>query len=281
MGRHLAVFGVLAVLIFPMAVFAHDEEDNGEKFLNFRGTFRTEVNILDSGNAVVFSPNDTRGRTHPAQAMVSDDDRQPSLWRNNVDLYMDHKYVHVWMNINTQAHEPKWPTSVGLKASILFPVPKIGEYLEVGLYHHSAHNLVEERYGKGSDVTGPMFKANVFREDHWQVNVWGAYLTRDKASAHVFTRDARPMLRVEMDQAKWLAGMNFTGDEKRYFCRYSLEFTASDGGFASMTNRAEALYKFNSRIGLGSFVEYNHNLTREDEFGKGEWVIGPLLEFRF
>ena len=288
--KHLLIVAtVLVVLPAPLtaqnpASIADEEviKEKEESFLRISGSYSTEFNFLDSGNALVFSPSDTKGSTYPTKSTLDSSDRKRMLWRNNVNVILSTDYAELWLGIYTTAGDLTWPNAGGLESTLLFPVRFLSDDLKVGFYHNSAHNLVEERYGKSIDVTGAHIAFDILDKDDWLVNIWGTYnFINDKASPFVFTKDAELMNQEDLGRFVWAAGLRVSREKKRYKLALKVAVYGDKSGAASMRSRLNALYKIDEVVSIGPFVEYNRNLRETDRFGVDEWLIGPMLELKF
>lgn len=280
MARRTLACIVFMIFVLPVSVFAQidDDSDSKDSFIDVSGFYSTEFNLRNSGNSVVFSPTDTRGSTYPAQDTVGPNDRKKSFWRNRLNLTIACDYAELQLGIHTQADDFMWPDSVGLEVSLLFPVYFLTENLEIGIYHNSAHNLVEERYGKGIDVTG-LHLSYDFSDS---LKVWGTYnFVNDKGSSFVFTKSAQEMPHEDLGVFKWAVGIKSVNEDTGFKRTLSVAVSGTDDGWAAVRARSETLLKLGSDIAIGLFIEYNRNLRKRNRFGRYEWLIGPMLEIKF
>lgn len=277
--KKFAIFAsMLLAFLSPLVAFA--EEEKSEDFLfKIRGSFTSEVNFLDSGNARVFSNRDE------AQDTIGPEDRKKSFWRNSMQLYLAGDIVKFWMNVYTNGDEfVKTAESAGVEASLLFSLDFLVSGLEAGFYHNSRHNFGDGRYGRrGDDITGLHIRFNFQEDNGWLFNIWGTHHSfKNRGSPYIFTKDFIEMSKEEWGTFKWAAG--FTADNKKdnYRAVFSFSLAADDDNdLASARNRLEVFYKIKKPLIFGGFVEYDLNLKKRGVFGKDEWLVGPLLKLSF
>lgn len=272
---------LVVIVVMICSLIASAGDDN--KLIRVSGSFSSELNFSSDGNSVAFSSDDDSGKNFPANSVLTADDRQRSFWRNSICLDFDSEYGRMDLNVYTNSDRFIWPDSVGLKSRILMPVGFIHESLGVGLYHDSSHNLSEERYGKGTNLTGPYLSVDLFKtEGESFLRVSATHLTlQSDGSPFFFTKDAGIVRRDQLENAKWM----FAGEWHRRYANADALLTGtlrgSDGGLAAMGTRVQVMYWLTENILAGPFAEYNFNLRETDLFGRGEWLFGPRLEVRF
>lgn len=258
-------------------------EDGGKEFMHIDAAWDAEFNFLNSGNSRVFSTRDSYGTTYPAKETVSSADRAPLAWRTGLAVTADHKSFEIWVSPYSNWSNFGWPKSVGLKYSLLFKLAYVD--MKLGLYHHSAHNLVEERYGKGTSTTGVHAVWNVMQEKGWQWNVWGTYnFHDDNESPYVFTSRAKEMAKKELGKLAWAAGSEIRLREDRVELCIPMQVMGKiDGitGLASFRGKSVLFYKIQKDVGAGPFFEYNANLRDTGKFGRDEWLAGIAAKSEF
>ena len=162
-------------------------------------------------------------------------------------------------------------------------VERICEPLRLGIYHDISHNLAEERYGRGTDVTGPYAAFDCFRtEDGSFLRCWGAYAaSQNDATPFVFTDKVNSVTLDDLENISWFSGFEWHQNYSNADALLTGTVRASDEGLAAAAFRAQVLYWIGDNILVGPFAEYNFNLRQTDLFGRGEWLFGPMMEIRF
>lgn len=270
------IYGLCA-LVFLLPSLAHADEKDCK--ICFSGYAEGEFNFLDTGNSRAFSTRDSYGSTYPTKETVSGDDRKPFAWKSSASVQVTHRYAELWFSPYGDWSNFGWPKSVGLRYSLLARLAYAR--MKVGVYHHSAHNMVEERYGKGTSTTGFYAISTVVRDKNWSADVWGLYnFHDDNESPYVFTSRAKEMPKEELGHMRWAFGYWIRAREGNYEFELPIAATATSEKFASLRVRSQMFYKLvplDSRIELGPFMEYRRNLTKEEKFGRDEWLLGAVL----
>lgn len=279
MIKNLTLLSIFILLFLPIDVLAEESQ-----FIRTRGSLSIELNLLDSGNSMVFSPNDSGDTT---KDNVGTQDRKNSYQKSNLDFYFihDHGWLpwELWLNFNADSDTLMGaPNSVGLESTLLFPIYSLMPGLKIGFYHDSEHNLDKSLYGNGTNIDGLHLSLDILKDKKFPLNLWFTYI-RDKdkdASPYIFTRNAKEMPRKNLGEFDWITGFKtHTIHEDNKF-DLSVTLNTGDDGLASIKNRFVWSYEIDKVITLKLFTEYNRNLQKTDEFGLDEWLIGPGFEVK-
>jgi len=264
-------------------IYDANAEDGDKEFVHIDAAWDAEFNLLNNGNSKVFSTRDSYGTTYPAKETVSSADRAPLAWRTGLSVTADHRYFEIWVSPYSNWSNFGWPKSVGLKYSLLLKLAYVK--MKLGLYHHSAHNLVEERYGKGTSTTGAHAVWNVMQERGWQWNVWGTYnFHDDNESPYVFTSNAEEMTKKELGKLAWTAGSEIRLTEKNVELFMPMQVKGKSDGISGLTSfrgKSILFYKIQRGMSAGPFLEYNVNLRDTGKFGRDEWLAGVAAKAEF
>lgn len=260
---------------------AHAEEKK-ENVVRTRSIFTSEFNFVNSGNSMVFSSQGKKGSTYPTKEVIGPKDRKRAFWQNSGGVAFITDYSELFVIAEVSGDDLNWPNSVGLRALLLIPVQIHRKKFGVGFSHHSAHNLVEERYGRGIETNGVYAQASFADERGWMLSGWGVYnfLSRNE-SPFVFTGASEEMHKRDLEETLWGAGTAASMREGKVSVAIPLEVSAARSGIASVRVRSQVLYHAQKEIGVGPYAEYRMNVREAEKFGSDEWLIGAIFESRF
>lgn len=268
-----------------LPVVAHADE-GGKEFLHISGAWDAEFNVLPTGNARVFSTRDNLSSTCTSCAskvLLGQEDRKDLAWRTGVQITADHPYFTIWVNPYTNWSGFDWPKSVGLRYTLLLKLAN--SRVKFGIAHHSAHNVVNEEYGRGTSCTGAHLVWTVLDESGWQWRVWTTYNFHDaNESPYIFTPQAQDVFQKELRNLRWQTGSEMWIKEDRVEVRLPIELRATKVNVQSivaMTARSVMLYRLQKGVRAGPFFEYDRNFSETGTFGRDEWLLGAAARVDF
>ena len=269
----------LCAAFLPCIAFA---EEKKEDVVRIRSVFTSEFNFVNSGNSMEFSSHGKKGSTYPTKETLGPEDRKRAFWQNSGGVVFMTDYFDLFTIVESSGDDLNWPNSVGLRALLLIPIQIGNKKFGVGFSHHSAHNLVEERYGRGTETNGVYVRASVVDEKGWTLSGWGAYnFLSQNESPFVFTSAVREMPKKDLEETLWSAGVAGSMREKKVSVFFPMEISAARGGVASVKMRSQVLYHAQKQIGVGPYAEHRLNVRESEKFGSDEWLIGAMMESRF
>ena len=280
MKAHLFLF--VCAFLSAAPLLAHAEEAKKENCNTcLSGYAELEFNALNTGNALAFSTRDSYGSTYPTKETVDATDRRLFRWKSSAHVEVSHRYGELWFSPYGDWSDFSWPRSIGLRYSILARLKYAR--MKVGIYHHSAHNVVEERYGKGTSITGFYARSTVVREGGWRADVWGLYnFHDDNESPYIFTKNAQKMKKEDLGRMAGAFGYHLFLKEGAYQLELPIVVAMTKEKLASAKVRSQALCRLRlsgSHADVGPFFEYRRNLSRAEEFGEDEWLLGAAMRF--
>ena len=271
---------LLSLLCFTPKMARADEKS--ENFVRATGVFESEFNFVDSGNSRVFSSGGKYGSTYPTKTIFGPADRRRAFWQNRGTITFVTDYVKFSVAAETSGDDLNWPNSVGLRALLFAPLHLGRKEWDLGLSHHSAHNLVEERYGKGIETNGVYVRGTVIEDHGWTLSVWGNYnFQKRNESPFVFTANAHDMRKEDLEETLWNAGTGIRIREEKFSLAIPLEVYSANRGIASMRMRSEMLYRVQKDISFGPYAAHNLNVRESSKFGSDEWLLGGMMQAHF
>lgn len=276
--RRLGFLALFLALLPRVGRTAEEKKD----VVRTRSVFTSEFNFVNSGNSMVFSSEGKKGSTYPTKETVGPEDRKRAFWQNSGGVAFMTDYSDLFVIVESSGDDLNWPNSVGLRALLVIPIRIGNRKFGVGFSHHSAHNLVEERYGRGVETNGLYARASVMDEKGWTLSGWGVYnFLSQNESPFVFTGSGRKMPKKDMEETLWGAGVTGSMREGKVAVLFPMEVRAARGGIASVIMRSQALYHAQKQIGVGPYAEHRMNMREAEKFGSDEWLIGAMMESRF
>lgn len=289
-----SVLFVIAVFTRPAHVTAesHIASDIQDRF-HFDSTIKSKVYI--NGARPLSKIFDPRAESAETTDIIGRD-RPKTNWDADFQNTLRHPYFSFDAIVSVSTHVDV-PESVGLKAELLLPVSKLfsdRDFIKFGLLHHSAHNLVDERYGRGIDTNALVGKIRLYQsQEHelWFENYWHGLKNGDFAN-FITEKAAIPKTvlgRNNPHYLLWQSGLRLDWQKEWFDWRIAVRGRSSDfDDLDALQLKTELMMpvsqftkenEFANRFSLGLFGEYDRNLNYHDRFGKDQYVAGFQIKF--
>lgn len=234
--------------------------------------------LADDGDGTFIASEEQRGRTGVRGRLTV-----VGRWLEfNIDPYTVIPAEQVRVNL------------AGIETSLLAPV---APRTKIGLYHHSAHNFSDSRYGWGInlnaivlDVLAVDGDAELFGDKgRFNLRFLGHWYWSQSASPYRMT-ETTSVAAAAIGTTAWKAGVLFEGTHPGGAAECSVDVTASGDWVPASANATCALTfrigeRFFGELGkhlyAGPFVNYGINFTRAEEFGRHAGVGGIRVDLLF
>ncbi len=255
---------------------------------------------LDAGLNVKGFIDGPSARIYDPEAKSDQDidvSREPSIMmEEDLNFVLRHK----WFSLDGLAlirGKSLTPEMLGLKLELLSPVSRLWsdeDYLKLGLFHYSDHNIRGGALLSHSiDTDAAVVKVRLWHNSHCDIWPEAYYFMRGKEFANVVTKEAYITKEFFETNGKSSEVLASTGVQVRYFdwfidARSALKSRMSNHGLDSLQWQTELLMPLSAiwsnsewarRFEVGGYGAYRRNVSNTNVFGTDEWIGG--LEFYF
>lgn len=194
--------------------------------------------------------------------------------------------VGAWLEFNMEPYTviPAELIRVNLGGIETSLMAEVAPRTKIGLYHHSAHNFSDGRYGWGINLNALVLdvlvldgKVDLFGDaGRYRLNFLGHWYTSGSASPYRLT-EATVIAPSDIGATLWRAGLVFEATHPAGTAECALDVKGSGDGVPASANVTCAVLftpgsRFLGELGkhvyAGPFINYGINFTRADEFGR-------------